>query len=339
MYEGQAQGSGDPDWGAFWHVQQRDIAALSIDGSYFDCFGLYPLAQTAQLLPQIEIGEAAYLGLDNGKPFVPYDAPQYDVEIMPAPPETRVSRGWGLWHADDPSGFTDAESADPIVGTTVPSTSRESLGYFDPFNCVRDSFDVEGNGGSVERTYELCRAYVSDGHLMVLQDIATNPSFMVNALAPVTFRSNGPFEIGAVVNSNPCPWPFAYAPGGGLDETYDINVEYRLVAQGLPSSVGGQRTPPVVFAGTQRAIPRGISLGPGRWSDERYGFGVSRYGGAQWLQRGPYLVRFFATVTITNTAGADRTTFAITLLGRLSGFVQAQGAHERALYHAITRVN
>lgn len=316
-------GGTQPNPGMYWFHPDRETC-VTFEGVELDAFGLYPLRADALLLPSIEAGEAAACDCE----------PAWG--------------GWRMRDPRDPTQFPDIMRDPPGLGSPADAvatpSSREAVAYFDRFKCVRERLDA--GTAPVSRAFELARVEVAEGGVGVFEHVETglivelvdpSPTVTDGVVNGVDFR-HMPFnpippDVIRPINNDPCPWPFTFqANTPGNPTAVTVACEWVWVAQGV-SSVAGPR-PPVVQNFPPDRIPPGVSLGPGRWRDQRYAHGLPRYGAQQVLQRGPYLVRLFAVVTVQ---AASLTALSVRPLGRLSGFVQQYGARERSLAAATVR--
>ncbi len=313
--------------GLYWDHPDTD-ACVTWEGETLDAFGLYPLRNPALLLPALEAGDMATCDCEFA--WGAYD---------PDPPEGYPGFGFG-----DPGEFANASDLARTLegpGNTAAVTSNvEAIGYFDQFGCRADDTVNLTAGTTFEAAYELARVLVPEGALGVFENVETALNIETGGAnaARLWFMASSEGQGGAPnnpdVNNTPCPWPASYGFGPG-DLQIEINCEWVWIAQGIPS-VNADAWPPLLFRADPRLIPPGIELGPGRWNDQRYAHKLPRYGAQQFLQRGPFLVRLFAIVTLTPAAD-DFTDVRVRPLGRLQGFVQRSGARLRSVDAAVVR--
>lgn len=322
-------GGGQPNPGMYWYHEDQETC-VTFEGIELDAWGLYPWRSDALLLPSIEAGEAAAC------------------ECEPA---------WGAWNMDNPASleqFRPAMSPAPDLGSAGESiatpTGREAVAYFDQFGCLRERVDLALL--PVRVAFEVARVEIPEGAVGVFEHLETRLAVeLVDPSAnPAAGEYNGadwrhvafnPADLGSPVgefdrllDNDPCPWP-AVVPLATPGNTTSLSVscEWRWVAQGVASD-GGDR--PLMLQGLppELVIPPGVALGPGQWSDQRYAHGLPRPGMMQWLQRGPYLARLFAVVTLQ---ASDDVSVYVRPMGRMSGFLQQYGAREASLAAAIVR--
>lgn len=272
-----------------------------------DAWGLYPASGMAQLLPTIEEGECA---LDDTDEF------------------------FGLWNFD-PAAWPATETDWPIVDIDVPATGREAIRMFDRARCVEDSATVEP-GATVRRLYELARALTTENALGVLENVETSAEFTSTADGrAAVFQNAGSINDLAlpvatvILDPRVCPWP-SLALG-----TVRVQVTYHLRVTGVSSIVGP--FPPNIFGASPARLPPDAHLGPGDWSDQRYAYGLPRYGAHQWLMRGPSIVRLFATVEVTSTIQDEARDVSWSVFGRLTGYTQQSGSRIANVVNTIRR--
>lgn len=263
-----------------------------------EAWGLYPDASIAQLLPTIEAGECALL-----------DVPEFH----------------GLWNFD-PDDWPATETDWPIIDIGVPASGREALAYFDRFRCVEDSTGLDP-GARVVRLYELTRAFVREDSLGVLENVETAAE-LDQGNDRLAFQAFG--VSGAFVDSRPCPFPGVL---GGVS-TVEIRVTWHLRLSYVSSQVG--RFPPLITAAPPERLPVDVPIGPGDWQDQRFAYGLPRYGAMQWNLRGPAVLRIFATVDVRNVGQAP-TDVGWRVTGRISGYSQKSGARLANVRNSITR--
>ena len=310
-----------------------DASAQVSPASYVDAHGLYPLALS--LIPQLELGPGqlddvdAYWGM--------YDALEG--------PEGLEFRG------ADPSDFLSGDYLDPFVELQVPATAADRIRYYDVVRCPSETLTVLA-GASTTRVYELARVQVPEGFVGVVEHIETairiQKATLERAVSLVQGKSyrhvtgnlgnwNFAAAPGPLVENDPCPWPddFELETTGLPNTPLTVDVEYTLGAQGT-TTFNGVQLPTPVIGGAPTSIPASMApFGPFRWSDQRFAHGLPTYGARQWLLRGPTIVRFFASVSVTNS-GASDADLEIGAYGRLSGFVQAGSTGRDSALHSAT---
>ena len=279
--------------------------------------GLYPRADMAQLLPRLEhYGQDVFdCQLDNAAKF------------------------YGLWNFN-PATVSGAYEG-PIVDLLVPSTSSESVQFFDRVNRANQDFDPIAPGATVVRVDELTRYQVPEAFLGILEHIATDVQWNTNegVVDPIGVRgvSGAQYSPGlpgsasiSVVNEM-CPYPLL-SVGGGLQ----LSVSFVLQAIGVPATNDAEIA--FIENGAERDILAGIPVGPGRWTDNRFGFGLPRYGAQQWQQRGPSFVQLLAVTRLTNLdPDTPAEGVSVRVAGRLSGYVQDGGGRRAALFNSQRR--
>lgn len=321
-------GGEQPNPGMYWFHDDQETC-VTYEGVSLDAWGLYPWRSDALLLPSIEAGEAAAC------------------DCEPA---------WGAWNMQDPRSpvqfrdlMLEAQNLSSPGDSIATPSGREAVDYFDVFRCLRERVDLQA--APVTRAFELGRIEVPSGAVGVFEHVETalkvelvdpNATFSPGSVNGIDWRHT-PYNMGAVgpngefariVDNDPCPWPALVSfntPGNPT--AVNVSCEWVWVAQGVPSD-GGDRPPEIQNVPPALVIPPGVSIGPGRWRDQRWAHGLPRPGVAQWLLRGPYLARLFAVVTLQ---ASDDVALFVRPLGRMSGFLQQYGAREASLASAIVR--